>query len=83
MHLSDQKQWSQDPYGLMFNHIPYISGYQPLQSPGNNEANTLAWVRQIENISCWLHQKLQHAIQKTMSTAAKTWGLSIQLADIV
>ena len=36
-----------------------------------------------ENIVCWLHQKLQHAGQKTMWAAAKARGLPRQLSDIV
>ena len=51
--------------------VYHISGYQPLQSLGNDEADTLARVRWIENspsenIARWLHQKLQHAGHKTM-----------------
>ena len=69
-------------------HVYHVSGHQPLQSPGNDEADTLARVRWIENsssenIAHWLHQKLWHAGQKTMWAAAKAWGLPIQLSDAV
>ncbi|XP_065596620.1 intracellular hyaluronan-binding protein 4 [Cyrtonyx montezumae] len=52
-------------------------------SPGNDEADTLARVRWVENspsenIAYWLHQKLRHAGQKTMWAAAKAWGLPKQ-----
>uniref|UniRef100_A0A669QJJ3 ribonuclease H n=1 Tax=Phasianus colchicus TaxID=9054 RepID=A0A669QJJ3_PHACC len=68
--------------------VYHVSGHQPLQSPGNDEADTLAQVRWIENspsenIAHWLHQKLRHEGQKTMWAAAKAWGLPIQLPDIV
>jgi len=68
--------------------VYHVSGHQPLQSPGNDEVDTLARVLWIENswsenITCWLHQKLWHAGQKTMWAAAKAWGLSIQLSDVV
>ena len=68
--------------------VYHVSGHQPLQSPGNDEADMLAQVRWIENslsenIACWLHQKLRHAGQKTMWAAAKAWGLPIQLSDAV
>ena len=67
--------------------VHHISGYQPLQSLGNDEADTLAQVQWIENspsesIAHWLHQKLWHAGQKTVCAAAKAWGLPIQLSDI-
>ena len=66
----------------------HVSGHQPLQSPGNDEADTLARVRWLgstpsEDIAHWLHRKLRHAGQKTMWAAAKAWGLPIQLPDIV
>jgi len=68
--------------------VYHVSGHQPLWSLGNDEADTLARVRWIENslsenTACWLHQKLRHAGQKTMWTAAKAWRLPIQLSDVV
>jgi len=53
-----------------------------MQSPGNDEANTLAqiwWLEDspAENIAQLLHKKLQHAGQKTMWAAVKAWGLPI------
>jgi len=57
------------------------------KSPGNNGADTLAWVRWLENspsenIIHWLDQKLWHAGQKTIWAVAKAWVLPIQLSDI-
>jgi len=67
--------------------VYHICGHQPLQSLGNDEADTLPrvwWIENSpsENIAHWLHQKLQHAGQKRMWAAAKAWGLPIQLSDI-
>jgi len=59
-----------------------------LQLPGNDEADTLAQVRWLkhtsaEDITHWLHQKLEHVGQKIMWAEAKAWGLPIQLLGIV
>jgi len=59
-----------------------------MQSPGNDEAGTLALVRWLEyppteNTADWLHKKLWHAMQKTMYAAVKAWGLPIQMSGIV
>lgn len=67
--------------------VYHVSVHQPLQSLGNDEADTLArirWIKnsQSENTARWLHQKLRHAGQKIMWAAAKAWGLPVQLSDI-
>ena len=69
-------------------HVYHVSGHQHLQSPGNDEANTLAEVQctegsTSENIAHWLHQKLWYAGQKTTWAVAKAWGLLIQLSDVL
>ena len=87
--------WGKDMWLDIWNTVKHrtvrayhVSGHRPLQSPGNDEADTLARVRWIENspsenIARCLHQKLRRAGQKAMWAAAKAWGLPIQLADIV
>jgi len=49
--------------------VYHVSSHQPLQSPGNDEAEALARVQWIEN--------------SLSENIAKAWGLPIQLSDVV
>lgn len=58
-----------------------------MQSPGNYEADTVAWVRCLEdssaeNIAHWLHKKLWRAGQKLMWAVVKAWRMPVQMSDI-
>lgn len=60
-------------------HAYHVSGHQSMHSPGNDEADTLTWIRwwdnsPTENMAHWLHQKLQHVRKKMMWAVAKEWS---------
>lgn len=60
----------------------------PMQSPGNDGANTLAQIRWLEglpadNVAPSLYKKLWLTGQKTVWAAVKAWGLPIRMLDIV
>jgi len=68
--------------------VYHISGHHHCSHQKMMTLKHLSWVWWIENsssenIAHSLHQKLQHVRQKTMWAAAKAWGLSITLSDII
>ena len=65
---------------------------QPLESPGNDEADTLpkvCWLETVpaspsgKEVAQWLHCCLFHAGQKTMWSTIKTWGLHVTFAEVL
>ena len=70
--------------------VYHVTKHVPLASSRNDEADTLAKVQWLEMVPAspsgrevaeWIHHHLLCAVQKTMWSTIKTWGLPVTLTE--